>query len=498
MSFSGHVWATTDLFSTTWNDLIAQRIKDKSFPNDPAIKNGLGYCYLDPNTGEIQGQGTNKLIKLASISKIFTSLVTLNVIKKNEKLHLSSKTNPKDFIFTTSYKVYQSVSADGKTHFRLNIVGGYDPYFDLRKLIWSISLLNQEKIFLIDEIIFSEAFFLLPTNNTDDSFLDPEKAGYIGPFLPDSVKTQTNIKKYFNVANIPRAKKIFQNLKQLSSTLPDYILGINKQNAGPVMQVKKVTFSNSFAPNKDEKLFINFSLFSSATSKIIKFMNTYSHNWVAEALFQYIGKKSNYDQELKSLFGENITTEFYSGSGLPTFKENSRQRNNNKATCDLVLLAMQKLVAEEFQNISFPVEIDKNIIFPLEFLGSTGEGTLKDYLPGKFFVGKSGTVNDAMNLAIIGPSSLGKINFFMFSNLPNERYFKEHLDDLLYDSKLTKFQNNLKNLYKDSIQLFFEQTYTYEIPTFYDFTFGIVSEPANRISNRETFYNIGGFKKYSY
>ncbi|MDH4466586.1 MAG: D-alanyl-D-alanine carboxypeptidase [Bacteriovoracaceae bacterium] len=486
-------------FQATWNKQLEILLKKQVFTaqQKSAIKSGTGHCYrYDKSVHDITyGPNASDQVKLASITKIFTSLAALTWIDQQFHDSMSQyQQTAKDFVFTTTLEIYQTRTQKGYSY-RANLIGGYDPMFDLKKLSWMLALLNEKTITQLEEIHYTSGFLFHPyAKSNSHSFLEPERF-FQGPIMPGEQQMKIWLNNYFNFSaakngesykTINALKKYLFEKSKISQT--ENLIGLKSNLNIKMSLTHPPILDDHFTPNPDEELAFRLRLYSSPLGKIIKFMNTQSNNWVAESLFLLMGGQNNFrnilQSELPSLSNE---TKFYTGSGLPDFVSGSKDRLINSARCSEVLQAAIKLY-----------EWDQNSgMLPQDFLGMTGEGTLERYAkdttsgrPGITFIGKTGTTNEAVNLFTTTSSTIGNIHLFLFSNLPDENYLRTYRRGRWIDDQLNIFQANVRNFYFAIIQKFFSEVFTYEPPTLSSYETGDLGRELNLTSESAAFLNI--------
>jgi hypothetical protein len=510
-----NVGEMADSFENKWNQLIENRKKDTTnamdtFFQDPTISENLIYCFMTPD-GSVFGPEANKSVKLASISKVFTSLAILNAIKTNKGTN-----NPQLFQFKTVVEIYETKIGQNQSKIRLFIKGAGDPFFDLKKMVLLLIGLNKNKVLRIEEIVATNDFWIFPRYKSS-YFRDPESPFYEGPFLPDTQKSHDNIMKFFNTPTFPEMKSIFKAIKLKTKDIRFSNLFNLKQNElPPFLQTNSVTVQDQFVKSSNEKLIHVIEIKSAPLKNIIKFMNTDSHNWIAEAFYRYINKEkiSAFETQLKQVFHRNnLDLHFYSGSGLPLMKaatsgDSTKQRINNKASCSLIVEAHQKLLEIENPILSIPNVLPSlnNNFIPLDFLAELGRGTLKKYREVSqsiiknelFFVGKTGTTNDALNLSLTAPTSSGNIHVFFSSNLPHEYYFRSKFHDNKYDQKLRLFQTEVKRMFIDSYHHIFFNIYPYILPNLVSTSEDAFFQELHNVEDQADFYNVSNLESKSF
>jgi len=481
-----------DRYETAWKTLLKKNVLPQ---NDPK----LGYCYQNKD-GKISGKSTNGPVILASLSKIFTSIVSLKVL--NDKYYEDYGPS-KNLLFTTKLEVtsFEKIPG-GQIYYNLYIKGGLDPYFDTKKLIWAISLLNERGIKTIENLIIDSGFYFSPEISIDKVFLDPKVSSYREPAIPTITMIKKSLIPYFNLtlSNFATLKKKMEIGKLELLKLEEKhnlvgSLGITVQTPLEMLTTNILSEEEfkSFQNIFEEKKMFTLDLYSAPFHKILKFMNSFSHNWISEILFKkIIGGIDQYKLLLEKLM-PNLSSSsiFYTGSGLP-LKNANGLRKNNISTCSDIIGAMLILKELEFSQdkiTQFPELTlpNPNEDFPVQFLGDNSVISRGFYARsettqkvGYYFIGKTGTLNNAINLALIAPTLDGAIPLILFNNDEN--------------ALTSPTRERTKNLYFDAIQEFYRIISIYQIPQLHSNIPTFSLESLNPTDQSEEFLNISGWK----
>lgn len=357
---AGQVFAN-DKTDKTWAQQLAEQ----------GLKaNDQSYCYTNAE-GKVEGKNVDMRIRLASVSKLLTSLWAI------DKLGVDYKYDMKLFIKGNS----------------LHIQGAYDPFLGNEKMFYLLSQLNEMGYTKFDTITFDKNLVLFP----DAQYLVDEY-----PVINANTNTKY-LKNYFNTQNWSEdTKSEYNNYYALSKT------GRFVKNVQ--FEVANVKFSevNPFADDPEVKV---LTLSSPALFKYLKEMNIKSNNYVAETIFRQLGGTEKFAQFLADKF--SLTSDkihFYSGSGLPFFENGTRK--DNYATCSVMLDLITELKKEvENQN----KELEDMMAVP----GSDG-GTFRNRIfPADYknsFVAKTGTLMHTSTLA----GAMNTQNGFSFFGVFNQ------------------------------------------------------------------------------
>lgn len=269
------------------------------------------FCYAkDAEVLEIQGTNIDKLLPIASVSKVVTSY-----------WGIAEKTS--NYRFTTG----AAVTRISKDTFDVHIIGSRDPYFGHESLHFLISELNKKGITKVRNLTFDEnfKFYWELRKNTDSA--SPvsgfELADDPGPI---NVKRQLTLyksllsgytktvayAKSFNIAMIENPVFSVENIEYMKST--DF-----QQTLGTVV----------------------YQVRSAPLYTLLKEMNRNSNNHAAEQIFAHLGGTEKFAKFIKSDMGfTNKEIHFVNGSGNNISKDDGIY---NEATCEAMLKIIKKL-----------------------------------------------------------------------------------------------------------------------------------------------------------
>lgn len=319
---------------------------------DILVKN-QSYCYTDEKE-QVNGSNVDMRIRLASVSKLLTSLWAV------EKLGVNYKYDTKIFIKGNN----------------LHIQGSYDPFLGNEKMFYLISQLNELGYDNFESITFDKNLIINPDVQYESDEYPTINSITMGRF----------VKKYFNT------KSWSVDMKDEYSRFYTFAkTGKFRKEVNFEVQNIKMVDINPFLNDVSARV---LTLSSPGLYKYLKQMNIKSNNYVAETVFRQNGGTTKFAQYLWERF--NLSSEqirFFSGSGLPTTIEGVR--NDNYATCNIIL----KLVS------SFKTEIEnqgKKIEDLVAVPGSDG-GTFRNRIISEdyknSFVAKTGTLMHTSALA---------------------------------------------------------------------------------------------------
>jgi D-alanyl-D-alanine carboxypeptidase/D-alanyl-D-alanine-endopeptidase (penicillin-binding protein 4) len=264
------------------------------------------YCYTN-SKGMLEGKNLDKEIRLASVTKLITSLWAVK--------ELGAK-------YTYDTKLYIKGS-------HLHIKGSLDPFMSNEKMIYLISSLNKLGITKLEKITFDNNVQINPGAQVHTD---------VYPVITKESNAKW-IKLYFNTANWTKTLKA------------DYAKYSNNAPSG--RYVKNVSFSvdtveyaekNPLEPSvlnlpKDVRILI---LKSPALHKYLKEINVKSNNYASHTIFKNLGGDSVFRTYAYDIFGirpEEMA--IYNGSGLPTRIAGSRV--DNVASCRIMTRLIEDL-----------------------------------------------------------------------------------------------------------------------------------------------------------
>jgi D-alanyl-D-alanine carboxypeptidase len=286
--FSSAGWAETLGLNTEFKSLVA---RSKLGPLSEQA-----YCYVQG--GGIQGFQKDKLQRIASVTKLLSTLLA------SETLNLNGH------FFTRFYISNNS----------LHIEGGEDPYFEEEKLLLLFRSLNALGYKKFDKVTFDKKFY----------FNDTALSSY-QDITPAVVRTR--MINYFSGAKTPFVRAKWQSVRKFAEEE-----GFDLEVTAPLVTAKLISFveKNPLAEMNP----IIFQHTSRPLRDILKTMNVQSKNFVAENIY----KLASRTRSLSSLFSEAgippQTYRIYNGSGLPIL---GSKRLDNLSSCSSILKSIQLL-----------------------------------------------------------------------------------------------------------------------------------------------------------
>lgn len=356
--------SATNVFASAKTDADFSSLL-KSYQVAPA--NDQSYCYTD-ETGALQGKNVNLRVRLASVTKLLTSLWAI------EERGINYRYDTKLFI-------------EGNN---LHIQGSYDPFMNNEKMLFLVSQLNSLGYTHFDKITYDKN---IQINPTAEKFTDNM------PLITRDSNGR-NIKKYFNTSSWTTAyRDEYDRLASMARS--DRFLPYVD------FSVDTVEYSGVNPLSKNARI---LTLTSPKLHQYLKETNVKSNNYTSHTIFQDLGGAVKFQKFLADRF--NLTTnkiKIYTGSGLSVTE--SGQRKDNYATCAVIvdLIAELKASAErQFQDISDIVAVPGN-----------DAGTFRNRLNSSeyknTFVAKTGTLKHTSTLAGAMNTQMGYSFFGVFN-----------------------------------------------------------------------------------
>lgn len=250
------------------------------------------FC-VDTGNGA-KGVNVNKLMRIASVTKLFTTL------HASETLDLHK-----------TYSTYFKISAD-----HLHIEGSGDPYFEEEKMILLLYNLNQLGYKSFKKVTFNADFKFYDLGMEKHEIITPEK-------------TLARLSLYFNRNSKNLIQEKLNVTKKFAEEegifIDDSILPIVHANS--IELVRKNPFR--------KKLNTTYVHVSRPLHRLIKAMNVMSKNYVSQNIYEEASKKIKLASILTKYGINQKTFIIHNGSGLPIKGVDSRK--DNWASCKTVL-----------------------------------------------------------------------------------------------------------------------------------------------------------------
>ncbi len=293
-----------------------------SYIKKPGVEDSSSFCYVQRNQDAIYGQRIKEKVKIASVSKLFTTYYQL-------------KTRGPEYRFETKLRY-------NKAKKELFISGSRDPYMGERVLHFLVSELNKNGIFEINKVYIDEAFAVYYDVEVQSVLMwgdaqMPSEVRYSGrspeKSKKDLIRFFTNWKKTYSGTAIAAER-----------------LGV-KMEKNPHLKVGAVELLTHVEGDRfiaDKEIVYR----SSSILRYLKDLNTHSNNYVADQLIASSGGIDEMIRFLKKDLGLGPNDfEFHTGSGLwvnspyVEGKERIRTENakDNLATCESVMNLLWEL-----------------------------------------------------------------------------------------------------------------------------------------------------------
>ncbi len=287
--FSTAVQATTPGLTAEFKTLVAQ--------SKLGTVTEQAYCYA--KDGVTQGYQTEKLQRIASVTKLISTLLASETMDLHQK-------------FTT--KIY--VGKDS-----LHIEGGRDPYFEEDKLLLLMQSLNNLGYKSFKKITF----------NRDFLFYDIAMCEYL-KVTPEISKSRLEV--YLSGKNPATVRAKWQSIRKFAEEE-----GVTLEVTSPLVSASSISISDvNPLLNENPAVFVHQS---KAFHHLLKTMNVQSKNYVAENVYL----AGSQIKKLPLLLAEkgiaSTTYKIANGSGLPIIT--GKNRFDNLATCSTILKVVAQL-----------------------------------------------------------------------------------------------------------------------------------------------------------
>ena len=345
---------------THWNDLLEQTNFDQ---------NKQSFC-IEEN-GKIFGKNIDLKIKPASVTKLYTTLWSLDELGK-------------DFRFQTKLIVKNN---------NLYIIGGSDPFFVTENLFILMNQLAINGYNSFDKVYFSEDFFLNWSESKEQ----------ISSLIMNTFNTSRWSSSTLNAFNTMN-KFIVRNNLGNEITLPFFSI----KKVIPVQNIRMMSADYSF--------FFK----SSPIWQHLKQVNMYSNNFYTDKIFDFLGGSERFtDYIYKKISATTSDVYLYTGSGL----------GNNYTTCRTTINMLNAL--EEVLE-SQGLKYEDVIAIPGADNGTLiNRFTEKNYT--RALAAKTGTLRDTSTLAGY-LFSKDSIKFGVFNSTSNKQLARKLQDKIIKKS----------------------------------------------------------------
>lgn len=352
MSLSSFSVFASDKTDSDWSILL-----DKN----KLPKNEQSYCYTDEQ-GKLQGENLDKQVRLASVSKLITSLWAMEVLGPE-------------------YKFDTKLFIKGN---HLHIVGSMDPFMGNEKMFFLVSQLNDLGFSKFEKVTFDKIIQI-----------NPNAQGYSDQYpLITRATNAANLIMYFNTKSWSKVFKDEYN--RIAALAPK-----GKFRKEVNFEIGEAVFAETNPLENDSKARM-LTLAAPPLYKYLKEINVKSNNYATETIFMKLGGVDKFEKFLEerySLTNENIR--FWTGSGLPY--KSAGVRYDNYATCAVMtdlIIALKESAERQGREIEDIVAVPgsdagtfRNRIFPADYKNS--------------FVAKTGTLMHTSTLAGVMSTKTG-------------------------------------------------------------------------------------------
>lgn len=332
-------------------------------------------CYMldEGARSKIQGEHTNELFEIASVSKVVTSYWAIHQLGPQ---------------FRFSTRIF--ITPVGRDVFDVHIQGARDPFWGRQLTHFLFSELNRNGVREIRKLSFDENLgfrWLVISDNVETEVLTPQE-------IADSIARHIRALP----SEYPRTR---QEAANLGMTLPKTLS----------LKAQAVEFvpAAAFRPTSGTK---SFFVKSAPLYRYLKEMNTVSNNHVADRLFEILGGIQNFRNFMQSNLNlDDRDLVFVNGSGNSIAGANGGVKDYNRATCEAIIRVQYQMQSELHSKYGMSL---KDV---MSVSGADG-GTLSPRFDSirNSMVAKTGTVDPAVTLAGVLSTNQGEVYFGVFMN----------------------------------------------------------------------------------
>ena len=345
----------------------------------------VSFCTMEENSKEIKGMNVEERLPLASVSKLFTSYLTVTQNNVNKKVYTQ-------FFYTPV----------GNGAYDVHIKGSNEPYFGRQALHWMIAKLNEANVYKIRNLTFDQYF---------KYYHDTDKRARIGRQLIDPVSGKSAL-------NAPAPDLVQRQLLQNGEILKFYDKSVKDALSNGVQLPTKLVFKPESIKFLDEEQFKPSAqtkkgyVASPEVLHMLKLMNWNSNNHAANQLFQISGGLEAFNILFYRKLGlQEKDVKFVNGSGQNANLAGDG-RDYNEATCSTVVRTVKGLknaLEKQKAHLQDAVSVMGGDI------GSTvGGKTYTNPTTSLSVIAKTGTVGTNVTLAGMISSQTGN-RFFFFN-----------------------------------------------------------------------------------
>ncbi|MBK25192.1 MAG: hypothetical protein CME70_14455 [Halobacteriovorax sp.] len=365
------------------------------------------FCYFN-GAGELKGNNPQTKIRLASVTKLYTTYWALSTLGPNHQ-----------------YETRFYIKDD-----QMHIVGANDPIFDDKKVFYLLSQFNEKGLKKLKKITFDKNLMVFPNKKNASENNSHTTKDYIR-FLKTYFNTKTWSDSYYDE---------YLRLRRLAPQNHDEVELIEK----PKFEAKKIELSENAPFDLDASDVTVYSIKSAPLYKYLKFLNIVSNNYIPEKIFDQLSKDENFNEFFERALGfpaEKI--QLYTGSGLMTYDEND-MRFDNFSTCEITITMIRELKKL----------IEANGLYIHDVVGVPGSdgGTFRRRrfsIPEltNAFVAKTGTLYHTVALSGMLATKIG-LRYFGIFNQTEEIWSARKLQDEIIIQLFKDFQGPVKFPYR--------------------------------------------------
>lgn len=348
------------------------------------------YCYSNER-GELEGINTDLKIRLASVSKLVTSLWAMDTLGP-------------DYRYETKLFIKGS---------HLHIQGSWDPFFGNEKVFFLISQLNDLGYDKFEKVTYDKNLIIFP----GAQFYIGEHPA-VGP-----ITTGTHLKTYLNTTKWGQVfKDEYKRIQGLTKRFPDETR-IRESVNFSVGEIKNVDVN----PFKDDASVKVLTLSSPELKDYLKETNVKSNNYSSQMIFRGLGGDQKLQEYISTTLGlKSDKIRLYTGSGLPLVANGVR--NDNFASCEIIAS-----VVETLKEISERKGSSLNAIMAVP---GADQGTFRRRLNGtdtaNSFMAKTGTLMHTSTLAGALSTKTGMSFFGVFNQTSDIASAKSLQDQMVF------------------------------------------------------------------
>jgi D-alanyl-D-alanine carboxypeptidase len=311
------------------------------------------FC-LQTNDGKLEGARVNQKQRIASVTKLFTSFVSLNTI-------------PQDYRWQTTFTMAGS---------RLHISGGMDPWFEEEKMLALLAELKARGVTHLREVTFDENFWFEDGEPGTHHNLTPSE-------------TAANLALYFSKSGRLSANILARRAASEKEMSED---GLSIPLASSGIPTDEIHFSNNNPIQEAGAIQLVHK--SRTLLSTLKAMNVFSKNKVARNLWNFVATQKDPLQILSAAGLPMDELSLHNGSGLST--PSNEGRLDNEASCHAV---MELLVALENLSHDWQLPLQNMVGVGIDPGGHLEDRFVAEPVVKNALIAKTGTLGNTSALA---------------------------------------------------------------------------------------------------